>query len=55
MPGCGPILAAILPLRPAHGQRQAAQLALAALMRKVLVTLNAMMKAKTEWSDPRQR
>jgi transposase len=30
------------------------KLALAALMRKMLATLNAMMKAKTRWHDPRQ-
>ncbi len=31
------------------------KLALAALMRKMLVTLNAMLKAKTSWKDPRQK
>ena len=31
------------------------KLALAALMRKMLVTLNAMLKAKTAWQDPRQK
>ena len=31
------------------------KLALAALMRKMLVTLNAMMKAKADWNDPRQK
>lgn len=30
------------------------KLALVALMRKMLVTLNAMLKAKTAWQDPRQ-
>ena len=30
------------------------KLALAALMRKMLITLNAMMKAKANWKDPRQ-
>ncbi|MGD9869135.1 MAG: IS110 family transposase [Geminicoccaceae bacterium] len=30
------------------------KLALTALMRKMLVTLNAMLKAKTSWQDPRQ-
>ena len=30
------------------------KLALAALMRKMLVTLNAMLKAQTSWQDPRQ-
>ena len=30
------------------------KLALAALMRRMLVTLNAMMKAKADWKDPRQ-
>ena len=43
------------PLRPAHRQRQAPKLALTALMRKMLVTLNAMLKAKTAWKDPRQK
>ena len=31
------------------------KLALAALMRKMLVTLNAMLKARTSWQDPRQK
>ena len=31
------------------------KLALAALMRKMLVTLNAMLKARTSWKDPRQQ
>jgi len=31
------------------------KLALAALMRKMLVTLNAMMKARANWKDPRQK
>ena len=31
------------------------KLALAALMRKMLVTLNAMLKAQASWKDPRQR
>ena len=31
------------------------KLALVALMRKMLATLNAMMKAKTSWKDPRQK
>jgi transposase len=31
------------------------ELALAALMRNMLVTLNAMLKAKTAWQDPRQK
>lgn len=31
------------------------KLALAALMRKMLVTLNAMLKAKASWKDPRQK
>jgi transposase len=31
------------------------KLALAALMRNMLVTLNAMLKAKTSWKDPRQK
>jgi transposase len=31
------------------------KLALTALMRTMLVTLNAMMKAKTSWKDPRQK
>jgi transposase len=30
------------------------KLALTALMRKMLVTLNAMLKARTNWQDPRQ-
>ena len=30
------------------------KLALAALMRTMLVTLNAMLKARTSWKDPRQ-
>ena len=30
------------------------KLALTALMRSMLVTLNAMLKAKTSWNDPRQ-
>lgn len=31
------------------------KLALVALMRKMLVTLNAMLKTKTSWKDPRQQ
>ena len=31
------------------------KLALTALMRTMLVTLNAMIKAKTAWKDPRQK
>ena len=31
------------------------KLALTALMRSMLVTLNAMMKARTNWNDPRQK
>lgn len=30
------------------------KLAIAALMRRMLVTLNAMMRAKAHWKDPRQ-
>lgn len=30
------------------------KLALTALMRTMLVTLNAMLKAKANWKDPRQ-
>ena len=36
----------------AHGK--APKLALVALMRKMLVTLNAMLRAKTPWKDPRK-
>ena len=35
--------------------RIAADAVLAALMRKMLVTLNAMLKAKTSWQVPRQK
>ena len=47
------------PLKARYAQLRAKgkppKLALAALMRKMLVTLNAMLKAKTAWQDPRQK
>lgn len=47
------------PLQARSAQRIAQgkppKLALAALMRKMLVTRNAMPKAKTSWKDPRQK
>ena len=46
------------PLKARYAQLTAGgkppKLALVALMRKMLVTLNAMLKAKTNWKNPRQ-
>ena len=47
------------PLKASYAQLTAKgkppKLALTALMRAMLVTLNAMLKAKTSWKDPRQK
>ena len=46
------------PLRTRYAQLLARgkppKLALTALMRAMLVTLNAMLKAKADWKDPRR-
>ncbi len=47
------------PLKARYAQliakRKPPKLALAALMRKMLVTLNAMLKAQASWKDPRPK
>ena len=40
------------PLRPAQRRGKAPKLALTALMRKMLVTLNAMLKTRQAWKSP---
>jgi hypothetical protein len=47
------------PLKARYGQLAAKgkspKLALAALMRRMLVTLNAVLKARTAWQDPKPK